>query len=117
MEDRKEKNGARDLLLILLWITLVCALGFFALNQSFKFFYGIHLLKSPCDLCAELNPGVQDCIDNLNAPRASYSDGVGGWSDPFEDPNNIGLKNYAGPVQPGIDEAHFRATGESTPIK
>ena len=95
MEERKEENGPLDLLAVLrivFWIVLVCALGFFAINQGFRFFYGAHLLKAPCDLCAELNPGVQDCIDNLNAPRASFPDGSGGWSDPFAEPNNIGVQ-------------------------
>lgn len=92
MEVRKEGRApvcSHDLTLYYIrfafWIVLVCALGFLAINQGFQFFYGAHLLKAPCDLCAELNPGVQECIDNFNKPRPSFYVGGngGGWSDPF----------------------------------
>lgn len=74
------------------WIVLVLALGFLLINQGLKFFYGAHLLKAPCDLCAELNPGIQDCFEYMNQPRASYWMGdEEGWSDPFGYPVKINI--------------------------
>lgn len=67
---------------------LILALGFLAINQALGFFYKIHFLTGPCDLCGELNPGVQECIDDLNSARPSYFIGDGEWSDPFRTPNN-----------------------------
>lgn len=96
MEDQKEKRQStdprgswREMTLInrikfFLMIALVLALGFAAVNQALGFFYKAHFLKSPCDLCGELNPQVQECIDNLNSPRASYWTAEG-WSDPFSE--------------------------------
>lgn len=68
-------------------IIAVIALGLLAINQGMGFFYKVHFLKSPCDLCGELNPRVQECIDVLNAPRASYWTPEG-WTDPFAESNN-----------------------------
>jgi hypothetical protein len=74
----------KDLIKILFWIVLVVAIGMLAVNQTLGFFYKAYFLKQPCDLCAELNPEVEECILNLNAPRASFPDGMGGWTDPYE---------------------------------
>lgn len=97
MEERKGKNqGCQtpiDYLKAALIIIGVLALGFAAINQAMGFFYKAHLLKAPCDLCGELNPEVQSCIDNLNAPRASFPDGNGGWTDPFSDDSPIIIDN------------------------
>ncbi len=70
------------------WLVLVCAVGFLALNQGMGFFYKTHFLKAPCELCEELNPGVEQCINNLNAPRPSYWTPEG-WSDPFAEQENL----------------------------
>lgn len=73
------------------WICLVLALGFLAVNQTLEFFYKAHFLKAPCDLCVELNPEVKQCLDYLNAPRASYWTPEG-WTDPFKAPDiNINI--------------------------
>jgi len=71
-----------DIIEIVFWILLVSAIGFLAFNQGMGFFYKAHLLKAPCDLCGDLNPEVQSCINNLNT-RISYPDGSGNWTDPF----------------------------------
>lgn len=94
MENIKEER--RDLffwLKVLLYIGVVCSLGFFAFNQAYQFFYGAQLLMTPCDLCMELNPEVKECIDYLNQPRPSYwVGGKEGWSDPFVQPLNISIE-------------------------
>lgn len=74
MEQEKEK--ILDLRTVML-ILLVCAFGFLAVNQGFKFFYNAHLLKNPCDLCVELNPELTGCIYQRTAV---YPDGMGGWT-------------------------------------
>lgn len=83
-------SGA-EMLRLLFWIALVVAVGMLAVNQSLGFFYKAHLLKQPCQLCGELNPGVQACIDNLNAPRPSYWT-QGGWTDPFNETSNFKIE-------------------------
>lgn len=40
-------------------IIVVVALGLFAINQFFAWHYKIVFLKTPCDLCMELNPHLE----------------------------------------------------------
>lgn len=54
------------------WLILVVALGLLAVNQGMKFFYGAHLLKSPCNLCADLNPEVKSCIYELEKQSMKF---------------------------------------------
>jgi len=68
-------------------ILIVIAVGSLAVNQTLGFFYKTAFLATPCQLCGDLNPDVQECIDHLNEPRASYWTGEG-WSDPFEEKTN-----------------------------
>lgn len=82
----KHYNSLSDYLKLLFWIALVVAVGMFAVNQTFAFYYKVHLLKTPCQLCGELNPGVSICIKDLNT-HSSYPDGFGGWTDPFKENN------------------------------
>lgn len=80
----EKRMGLKDLLVILFWIVLVVGLGMLAVNQSLEFYYRAHFLRAPCDLCADLNPGVKDCIDFKNTPRESYWT-MDGWTDPFKE--------------------------------
>jgi|TARA_R100001530_G_scaffold45489_1_gene34278 hypothetical protein len=66
-----------DVLKLLLTIFLVVSLGMIAVNQTMEFFYKSKFLKSPCYLCAELNPGVEQCINNLNKQDSYWS--ADGW--------------------------------------
>lgn len=95
MEEQKNKrviefSGANrpiiidNLLKTILLMLLVVALGVLAINQTLGFFYKAHFLKSPCTLCADLNPDVKTCIQELSTPRASYWLGNDTWSDPFQ---------------------------------
>lgn len=85
-EREKPKNTTtrNQWLITLLYIAGVVAVGMLAVNQTLGFFYKAHFLKSPCDLCADLNPKVEECIRSLNSPRLSFWDGDN-WTDPFSD--------------------------------
>lgn len=61
-------------------VLLIPVLGLIAVNQILEFHYKTEFLKTPCSLCAELNPGVQQCITEINT-HASYWT-VNGWTDP-----------------------------------
>lgn len=99
MEDKKEKGQDEvpavapkispiNVLRFAFWILLVVGVGLLAVNQFLNFTYKAELLKSPCTLCAELNPGVQDCIDYLNNPVAIFWTKEG-WINPFNESNKI----------------------------
>lgn len=59
---------------------LVLALGFTAINQGLGFFYKVEFMKTPCMLCAELNPLVKECVYEK---RPSYFLSGQNWTDPF----------------------------------
>lgn len=86
-EEPYNNRRLEDWIKIAFWIAVVVAAGMIAVNQTLGFFYKAEFLKTPCQLCGELNPGVSDCIENYNSPRASYPDGLGGWTDPFKENN------------------------------
>jgi hypothetical protein len=46
------------ILYTLLLIVVVIAIGMFALNQAFSWYYKAELLSNPCDLCLKLNPNL-----------------------------------------------------------
>jgi hypothetical protein len=90
--NNRRPGSWKDWLKLLALVSVVVLLGMLAVNQSLEFFYRAELLKSPCKLCWELNPGVESCIQELNK-KESYPDGLGGWTDPFKDQDyNITIK-------------------------
>lgn len=63
-------------------IVLVVGAGVFAVNQILAYRYKAEFLKSPCQLCKDLNPNVTKCIDNCFEYMVNlYPDGLGGWRD------------------------------------
>ena len=40
----------------------ICAIGLFIVNQFYQWQYANEFLQTPCDLCSELNPRLEDCI-------------------------------------------------------
>ena len=68
-------------------ILVVVAAGLLAVNQGLGYYYKAEFLKSPCQLCGELNPDVKICIEELNSPRPSYWIEGDSWSDPFNKTN------------------------------
>jgi len=80
MRTEQEKNKLKDYIVLAAYILIVVGLGVFATNQVFKFFYGVHLLKNPCHLCAELNSNQSLCIqDCFIIKQRVFPDGLGGW--------------------------------------
>jgi len=57
------KQKTDKLITTILQITIVTAIGLLALNQAFKWYYKIEFLKTPCQLCADLNPDLSECIN------------------------------------------------------
>jgi len=53
-----DKNLTKTIIIVL----IIVSLGLFALNQTLGYIYKAHFLKSPCDLCAQLNPNISNCI-------------------------------------------------------
>lgn len=63
-------------------IVLVVALGVFTINQILAYRYKAEFLKTPCALCADLNPKVSECVEGCFTIRKElYPDGFGSWRD------------------------------------
>ena len=63
-----------------LWIVIILAIGTFAINQVLDYRYKVELLKTPCQLCAELNKNQSMCINNCFKDTVKvFPDGLGGW--------------------------------------
>lgn len=86
-KNKKNDNNLGRILRAVAIILVVVAAGLLVVNQTLGFFYKAAFLATPCQLCGDLNPGVEKCIEELNSPRASYWTGKG-WSDPFEEETN-----------------------------
>jgi hypothetical protein len=76
--DLKKVFGAGVLLLIYIG---VIALGLLAVNQYLGYHYKAIFLKTPCDLCEELNPHLKECFYT----ESTYTENL---TDPFIDKLN-----------------------------
>lgn len=56
-----EEDTKNKLIFALILISVV-GMGLFAVNQTLGYIYKAHFLKSPCNLCAQLNPDVRNCV-------------------------------------------------------
>jgi hypothetical protein len=61
----------------LIYFLVVTALGMLAMNQFLSYYYSAQLLRTPCNLCADLNPDMRSC---LVQKQALYKDFDGKWS-------------------------------------
>lgn len=52
----------KEWLVIIIIMLLVISIGLFALNQTLAFYYKSEFLQSPCALCEELNPHLEECF-------------------------------------------------------
>ena len=52
-----------EVLKTILIIVAVVAVGMFAVNQTLGFFYKAEFLQTPCELCEELNPHLEECFN------------------------------------------------------
>jgi len=44
-------------------LLVICA-GLVVLNQTLVWYYNAEFLMHPCELCGELNPHIEKCIDD-----------------------------------------------------
>ena len=69
MEEQKKKKlielpaTTMDWLKLVLYIIAIVSLAWLGLNQFQGYVYKAEFLGTPCDLCAELNPRLDDCIN------------------------------------------------------
>lgn len=69
---------ARFILLML----LVVALGMFIINSAMSYRYKVEFIKTPCNLCRELNPNMSECINDCFTRKVSaYPDQYGNLKD------------------------------------
>ena len=50
-------------------IAITIAIGLYVLNSVIDFYYKVELLKTPCELCVELNPEWERCYKFVTAPQ------------------------------------------------
>jgi hypothetical protein len=62
---KTKSYSLKDKLLMALIIIGVIALGLFVLNQFISWRYKALLLQTPCDICRELNPSVENCFTEI----------------------------------------------------
>lgn len=71
-------NLAKFILIIL----IVIALGVFIVNQVMSYRYKVVFIKTPCDLCAQLNKNQSKCIDGcFNKQLILFPNGWNEWTD------------------------------------
>ena len=66
------KIPLKEKLTLVLIFVLVISLGFLAVNQGLGFFYKAEFLKTPCELCKDLNPEVRTCFKTILHPDIFY---------------------------------------------
>lgn len=103
----------KDYLKLLIYIGVVCFIGFLAANQTMSFFYKIEFLKQPCKLCGELNPGVLECILQMNAPANSFWIGGDNWSEPIRSVGYYYALEDAKVYTKEIGEEEFKETNKT----
>jgi len=89
----QNKANWKDHAKAIIIIAGVIAVGMLAINQTLGFIYKAHFLKSPCDLCGQLNPEVESCIINLNKEARYWTQD--GWKNESNVNENFKIKNYS----------------------
>lgn len=91
-EEKKSKSFLETLVLLsrsdwyrmakfFLIILAVVALGMYVITTVIDYRYKVAFIKTPCELCAELNKNQSMCIAGCFKQRvALYPNGLGGWS-------------------------------------
>jgi len=80
-DDRQQRGGIADayyyrVARFILIIFLIVALGIFIVKSFMDYRYKIVFIKTPCQLCQELNPQVKECF---LIRMQLFPDGKGGW--------------------------------------
>lgn len=61
-------------------IVAVVALGLFCVTTFLEYRYKVVFMKTPCQLCAELNKNQSQCVMGCFQTRTQlFPDGMGGW--------------------------------------
>lgn len=55
---------------------LVVGAGMFAINQVLEYKYNAAFLKTPCNVCTDLNPEFSSCINNCFQPMNKVVPGM-----------------------------------------
>jgi len=58
-DERRENLKAFDIAKLILIIIIIVAIGLFSINQFIKFRYYNYVLTDPCQVCQDLNPGLE----------------------------------------------------------
>lgn len=71
----RTRSSFKDKLLMALIIIGVVSLGLFAINQFTSWRYKNLLLQTPCDLCINLNPHLESCLQEteINKNKIIYN--------------------------------------------
>ena len=59
---KKENYSIKEVLLIILLAIIIILIGLIVINQAIEWRYKYQLLSSPCNLCRELNPELENCF-------------------------------------------------------
>jgi hypothetical protein len=62
----KTPQTIKELLIVILIITIVIAIGMFAVNQTLGYYYKSQFLQSPCQLCKDVNPHLEKCFKDAS---------------------------------------------------
>ena len=69
------KREHKFIAMIVLYTLVVCAVGFFAINQYLEYRYKTELLMKPCESCIDANPEQAGCLNNcFSFEIAIYND-------------------------------------------
>ncbi len=80
----------------LLIIIATMAVGVLLVNQSLGYFYKVQFLKTPCDLCEELNPHLKPCFKSQSQYKLNQLTGevMEGSPEVIKELNRREGKNY-----------------------
>ena len=68
-----EPNKITRWLMPICILALVIGLGVFAINQTLNYFYTAQLLRSPCQLCVDINPEWERCYNYVATNQYNIS--------------------------------------------
>ena len=61
-------NGIINFLQMIGMVLAILVLGWLAANQIQEYWHGAELLSTPCELCMELNPSFDECLNKERPP-------------------------------------------------
>jgi len=58
-----------DIAKYILIALIIIGLGLFSFNQLISYRYKVEFIKTPCELCKELNPHLKNCFADVSTIR------------------------------------------------